>query len=102
LSNQRGDVIGQRALRDERLDLRRGTVECGWVVRSGLCRGGQNRLGETVRAYKAAIGVGGDLKTRRHGQTGFRHARQRCALAANQFERRVGAVQFENKRTGSK
>ena len=55
LSNQRGDVIGQRALRDERLDLRRGTVECGWVGRSGLCGGGHNRLGETVRAHKAAI-----------------------------------------------
>ena len=100
LANQGGDVVGDRALRDQRLDLRGGAVERGGVIGPRLRSGGQDRLGELVLAHEAAIGERGDVEARRHRQARRRQTRERGALAADPLERGVGAVQFENERIG--
>ena len=47
-TDQGGDVVGDRAVRDQGLDLSGGGVECRGVVGLRLGRGGKNRLGELV------------------------------------------------------
>ena len=82
LPNDRHDVVGDRPLVEQCLDLRRGSLERGWVGGRSACRGRQYFVGKVVLADESAIGQSGDVKARRNGQARRLQPRQRGPLAA--------------------